>query len=131
MKEMKYQKNRTFDILAHSTYQGFPYWVVSLGTHPTAYIDVTSVKEKLGGENPRLPCHGGITYDEDNLGNVWDEAFDGFQKGERRFIGWDYAHIEDHVESPLGPINQSGHKYTTEYIMDEVKEVIDEIISSC
>lgn len=128
MKEMKYQKTRTFNILAYGTYQGFPYWVVSLGTHPTAYINVTSIKEKLE-DNPRLPCHGGITYDEDSLDNVWDEAFPGFVKGQSRFIGWDYAHIGDHVESPLGPINQGGREYTTEYIEDEVKEVIDEIVN--
>lgn len=129
MKEMKYQSLPSFVILAHGTYKGFPYWAVSLGTHPTAYIDVTSIKDKLG-DNPRIGCHGGITYDEDELQNVWNDAFVGFKKGERRFIGWDYAHAGDYMESPTGSaILMNGRQYTTEMVVTDIMETVDEIVN--
>ena len=129
MKEMKYQPFPTFAILASGIYQGFQYWAVSLGTHPTAYVDITPVKDELE-ENPPLPCHGGVTYDEDNLQNVWDSAFEGFVPGERRFIGWDYAHGGDYMEMPLKTaIFQDGHRYTTEEVVRDVKEAIDGLLA--
>jgi hypothetical protein len=125
MKEMKYQPFPTFAILASGSYQGFQYWAVSLETHPTAYVDITPVKDELE-ENPPLPCHGGVTYDEDNLQNVWDSAFEGFVPGERRFIGWDYAHSGDYMS--MSNFMQDGRKYTTEMIVADIKEAIDDML---
>ena len=133
MKEMIYQSMRTFEILAHGEHNGFPYWVISMGTHPCAYVDVTSIKDKLG-ENPRIGCHGGVTYDDDHLRGVWDEASDGFESGTRRFIGWDYAHLNDYYEHPgemtSAFINmmEKSHKWTTEEMVEEAKWTIDGII---
>ena len=125
MKPMNYQAQPTFAILASGTYQGIQYWAVSLGTHPTAYIDVTPIKETLP-EMPRLCCHGGVTYDEDCLQNVWDSAFEGFVAGERRFLGWDYAHSGDYMS--MSNFMQDGRKYTTEMIVADIKEAIDDML---
>lgn len=140
MKEMRYQKSRTFDILAHGEYGGFQYWIVSMGTHPCAYIDATAISDRLdrydGGSlagSDVVPCHGGVTYDEDRLRNVWDEAFDGFEPGARRFVGWDYAHLGDYYEYPgeatsaFVNMMENSRKWTTGEILDEVKEAIDGI----
>lgn len=126
MKEMAYQPHRCFNILAHGEYNGFPYWVVSRGTHPCAYVDVTAIKDALDPET--VECHGGVTFDEDRLRNVWDEAFDGFKDGERRFIGWDYAHSGDYFGGPSELFPQEcDHRWRTEEIVAEIKEVIESL----
>ena len=136
MKEMHYQKSRTFNILAHGEYGGFQYWIVSMGTHPCAYIDATAISDRLDKyddgslvERDVVPCHCGISYCEDHLKNVWDEAFDGFEPGVRRFVGWDYAHIGDHYEHPIPEFADDGGRkwWTTGEILDDVKEAIDGI----
>lgn len=134
MKDMTYQRERNLEIIAQGTHKGFSYWVFSMGTHPCAYVEVTSISDQLGKE-PRLMCHGGVTYDEDDLVNVWDEAFEGFEPGARRFVGWDYAHLRDYYEHPSACVSaylntlEGGHKWTTEEIVTDVKDTIDSMVS--
>lgn len=130
MKDMIYKANRTFEILAHGTHMLTEYWVVSMGTHPCAYIDATNFPD--GAFNDNREIHGGITYDEDRLQNVWDKAFDDFEPNKKRFIGWDYAHAGDHIEFPSGipHFMEQSHKWTTEEIVEEVKAVIREELNN-
>lgn len=126
MKEMEYTREQRFRILAHGVYKVAEYWIMSFGGHPCAYIDATDFPEDAFD---RCPAHGGITYDEDHLYNVWDEAFEGFEKGKKRFVGWDYAHPGDYIMFPTSRA-QDGHKWTTREIMEDVESVIDHALDS-
>ena len=72
MKQMIYSAVRTQpEQLAVGDYKGFDYYVLSMGTHPCAYIDVTDTD--LNGKDLcviDLECHGGITYAEESLQTV-------------------------------------------------------------
>lgn len=127
MKEMTYTKKRTFDILYFGIHRDIRFWVISYGTHPCVYVDATKFRAKLGSDliySAPIHPHGGITYDEDNLRNVWDEACDGFEPGKCRIIGWDYAHLGDY--DTFGVIS-SGKKWTTPELIDDARQMIDEL----
>lgn len=91
IKPMEYTARR-FEptALATGEYRGLKFYVVSLGTHPCAYVNVA--KTRFDGmsddemNDAGIECHGGFTYAESTL-RVTDE------KG--WFVGWDYAHCED------------------------------------
>lgn len=65
--EMVYQQSRCEpQVLAYGLYQGRNYYVVSFGTHPCAYVDVSDLlsmtwEEQKYIENA-IDCHGGVTY---------------------------------------------------------------------
>mgnify|MGYP003378322935 CR=1 FL=1 len=64
MKEMKYSKERKIEVLATGYCFGLLYYILNLGTHPTAYIKLpnnSSIDEN------EIDVHGGITYSEDHL----------------------------------------------------------------
>ena len=126
MIDMKYKAERITHILSAGEYKGVKYWIVSMGTHPCAYIDVTDLPEYFLHD---APIHGGVTYDEDFLMNVWDEAFDGFCRGKKRFVGWDYAHAGDYIETPSRTFAHPGlfgrKKWTTEEILKEIKDAVN------
>lgn len=73
MKQMIYTPNRSKkgEILAAGDYKNFKYYVVSFGTHPCAYVDVsnTSLANKDYDEND-IDCHGGLTYGRHYLSAV-------------------------------------------------------------
>ena len=70
MKEMFYQSTRlkTPEQIAKGNYNGFDYYVLNLGTHPCAYIDVTDT-DLYGVEYSQidLECHFGLTYSRETL----------------------------------------------------------------
>ena len=119
MLEMEYKSTRVKPYrLADGTYKGFPYYVLSLGTHPCAYVDVSEIPED-GIDTNRIDCHGGITYSDKYLATVDNVGW---------FIGWDYAHCYDYVGNLPGfPIYGKRRWRTSEIIM-ECKNVIDQII---
>lgn len=88
IKEMIYSANRiTPERIAEGTHKGFDYYVLNLGTHPCAYIDITETL--LNGKeyyDIDVQCHGGLTYSRDYLTTVDKKGW---------FIGWDYAHYMD------------------------------------
>jgi hypothetical protein len=108
--------------LAEGEYRGFTYYVLTLGTHPCAYIDVTgTLLDGKGYDDIDIDCHFGLTYAEPHLSTVDTGGW---------FIGWDYAHYGDFVgytlEMPLEM--QTGKKWTTEEMVTECKYAIDQII---
>jgi hypothetical protein len=142
--------------IAEGEYKGFTYYVLNLGTHPCAYVDVTNTN--LHGKDYSdidIECHCGLTYSREYLNTVEKNGW---------FIGWDYAHYCDFVGyylavrdestgklvSDLGseskkcwifrrsaesairdysdPLITYGKKWTTEEIVDECKCVIDQIV---
>lgn len=114
MKEMIYQQLRKRELLARDTYKGYEYFVISLGTHPCAYV-------KLNGESlsmvENLPCHGGVTYTEAYL-KLPDETLEG------EFVGWDYAHWGDRWG------DEGGEEYSTSELVTDCEQFIEELIEN-
>lgn len=112
------------EMLADGEYKGFHFYVLNLGTHPCAYIDVTDTD--LNGKdysNIDIACHGGLTYSDEYLRTVDKKGW---------FIGWDYAHWGDYVGYEVlysDNLRTNGKKWTTDEIVSECKEVIDQLIA--
>lgn len=132
MKEMVYQKERIIDLLYKGKHKGYNFYIMNLGTHPTAYIEIPKDNvlylksyNKIYNMGCDIEVHGGLTYssqqllisDDTKLDNSW-------------FIGWDYAHYGDFSGAdllyPKFPTN--GKKWTTVEIYVECKNVINQII---
>lgn len=125
IKPMIYDKNRSekAEQIAAGTYKNFDYYVLNLKTHPTAYIDVTD--SPLNGvfyDNIDISCHGDLTYSELTLNTVDKKGW---------FIGWDYAHYGDYMDYENATLNNmflDKKKWTTEEIVEECKNVINQIV---
>ena len=124
MNEMVYSAKRLNppEVLAKEEYGGFHFYVLNLGTHPCAYVDVTDTflnGKEYGSIDIR--CHGGWTYSREYLHGIDKKGW---------FIGWDYAHYNDfagyELEMPMD-IRTIGKKWTTFEIINECKMVIDQI----
>ncbi|MCI8618152.1 MAG: hypothetical protein HFJ60_08000 [Clostridia bacterium] len=119
MHEMRYQPTRTVEILETGYYMGLLYYILSLGTHPTAYIRVPKDNKFYGKEIEQIEInvHGGITYSEEGLYIKNGQVIDGW------FIGWDYGHYGDYLgfeEKYPQPCRTGGKKWTTAEIKREV-----------
>lgn len=125
-KEMKYGKERIIELLCNDKYKTYNYYILNLGTHPTAYVEIPK-GHKLFGINymdieDSIDVHGGLTYSDNELMGI---------KSENWFIGWDYAHCGDYCgyeEDMPESIRTYGKKWTTEEIIEECKNAIDQII---
>ena len=130
MKEMIYQQTRLKEpeILASGEYKGYNYYVLSQGTHPCGYVEIPKNSKYFNVDYDNIPveCHGGLTYGRGFL--VGEATID----DNRYFIGWDYAHYGDYAGYWIGSIEESLHvfdaKYTTEDIIRECKDVIEQLI---
>jgi hypothetical protein len=126
MKEMIYSGTRLNppEMLADGEYKGFHFYVLNLGTHPCAYVDVadTDLNGKDYG-NIDIECHCGLTYSREYLHTVNKKGW---------FIGWDYAHFMDYVgyeeNFPAYLRSIDTKKWTTAEIVNECKKVIDQLI---
>jgi hypothetical protein len=124
MKEMIYSPKRLKqpERLAEGEYRGLTYYVLTLGTHPCAYVDVTGTPlDGKGYDDIDILCHFGLTYAEPHLSTVDTGGW---------FIGWDYGHYTDFAgyTMEMAPGMQTGKKWTTEEMVEECKNVIDQII---
>jgi hypothetical protein len=121
MREMKYGKDRKREVLDTGYCLGFLYYIMNLGTYPTAYIKIPKdhkYYEKDYGEID-LDVNGGVTYSEEGL-NISDN-----QRIEGWFIGWDYAHYGDYIgfELIVPERYRTGEKkWTTKEIYEEVRQ---------
>ena len=123
IKPMIYNKNRTItEQIAGGTYKNFDYYVLNLKTHPTAYVDVTNSPLNGCNEDIDISCHGGITWCDNFVKSIDKKGW---------FIGWDYAHYGDYMDYGYASVNNmfpNDKKWTTEEIVEECKNVIDQII---
>lgn len=125
MREMIYYANRleTPELLTSDEYKGFTYYVLNLGTHPCAYIEVTGTE--LDGRDYcdiDIDCHGSLTYSRDYLRTVDHKGW---------FIGWDYMHYLDFVGYEFNLPQQTrtgGKRWTTEEIVLECERVIEQLV---
>lgn len=119
MIEMEYTNTRIKPLrLATGTHKGFWYYVISMGTHPCAYLDVSALS-KSGIDTRLIDCHGGITYSDKRLSTVDREGW---------FVGWEYAHGLDY--NGMVPDCYAGNlkRWTTCEIVEECKNVIEQIL---
>lgn len=121
MKPMVYrQGQKSAHTLCHDTYKGYEFAIVSLGTHPCAYIGIPKRHRYYKKDYFReifynLPVHWGLTYSDIGAHKLMLDKW---------VIGWDYGHHVDYIAG----VNLNGKKWTTEEILEEVKAVIDEIV---
>lgn len=128
MKEMVYQSSRKIELLDSGEIKRFKYYIVNLGTHPTAYIEIPKEHKYFNVKynDVEVKCHWGLTYSESYLNTgKKDEIKDSW------FIGWDYAHCSDYCgHNLLGYGGFLGKKWATEEILQEVKNVIEQLIEN-
>lgn len=109
-------------LLDAGTIDGYRYAIVSLGSHPCAYVEVPEGhpyrRAYLDGS---VRCHGGVTY----FRPYAPPAMTAEQKIKSLWIGWDYAHIGDYLELPDTAL--PGKRYTLEEIQQEVRDVIAQL----
>ena len=128
MKKMVYQKDRKTELLYSGTYKGYDFYIMNLGTHPTAYVNVCNNK-LLNGKNwdkLDIDVHGGLTYSADHL------YINAIKEVKGWFIGWDYAHYNDYAGYEMDMpenLRSNGKKWTTEEIYEDVKKVIEQCIN--
>ena len=121
MKEMVYQKCRTREVLDRGTIDGYGYVILSLGTHPTAYINVPAGHPayKKDYDTIDLDVHGGLTFGEKRLHTSETDFIDGW------WLGWDYAHCMDY--SGCFPEEWDQKRWTTEEILEDVKNAVSHL----
>ncbi len=132
MKEMKYSREWTFEVLAHGNHEGYEYYILNLGHHPCAYV-VLGESDKLYGKEyediESIECHGGLTYSRPYLGDGKIMLVNRFEC--KWILGWDYAHAGDYAGYYDGTrwMNDEnyGKKWTTIEILDDVKDVIRQL----
>lgn len=132
---MIYQAERKIELLDSGTIDGYYYYILNLGTHPTAYVQLSpnhpyfglgyshTIDEKHESLESIINVNGGITYASSSLLLSKNESIKGW------FIGWDYAHCMDYagysINYPEFP--DTGKKWTTKEILEEVKGVIEQL----
>ena len=129
-KQMIYQPEKIFEVLCQGKYEDYQFYIMNLGTHPTAYIEVP-ITNKLFGKTydeiyemgVDIDVHGGLTYSRNHL-------FGGEKY--KWFIGWDYAHAGDYAGysekyPSLSRLSIYDKKWTTEEIFDDVVKAIHQI----
>lgn len=120
---MVYQNKRVIDMLDEGTYKDYHYAIVSLGSHPCAYVELPKGHKWYGKDYDDIPvsCHGGLTYSRIGLlSPSSDYHKNGF------WIGWDYAHYGDYC-GWHGDFCSYDKKWATEEIFQEIKEVIEQL----
>lgn len=123
MKQMIYQADRKCEVLHSGEYKGYKFAILSLGTHPTAYVENKNGYSSYDQANEKTDyCpHGGFTY----IGNAYWDDYDNVE-----YLGWDYAHYNDFIgyamvyKMVLPELCSNGKKWTTEEIFEDMKNVI-------
>ena len=126
MKEMKYQSDRKIELLDTGKCCGYTYYILNLGTHPTAYIDIPKSHKyyEKGYNDIDLPVRYGLTYARSHLYIAKDKKINGW------FLGWDYGHYGDYGGyEELLPLEfrAGGKRWTTAEIQQEVFEACKEL----
>ncbi len=118
MKEMKYGITKRVSVLDQGEIGGYGYAILSLGTHPVAYVEIPNGHPvyKKNYHDVDLDVHGGLTYS----GNAYWKEDDG-----SFWLGWDYAHAGDYTS--FGYNTSKSKKWTTSEIRDEVLSVIKKL----
>ena len=126
--EMEYKSllNKKPELLYNGEYDGYEYYITSMGSHPCAYIIIEPDDDLFGkscDELSIIPAHGGINYATTSLGD-WVK--------DKWVIGWDYMRYGDYngftgeIEMEFG---RELKKWSTEEIMEDIIKNINFINS--
>ena len=123
IRQMKYKTERIRELLCNAIYRGYHFYILNLGTHPTAYVEIPKISKfyRKHYNDIDILVHGGLTYSDDEL-----RISDNTKMANSWFIGWDYAHIGDYMG--FIDLEKNGKKWTTEEIIEECFNVIDQLI---
>lgn len=121
MKEMIYRDNEFPIVLDKGNINGFSWFILSLGRHPTAYVGIPKGHKFFGKfyDDINIGCHGGLTFCGDDFG------FNPIKIKDIWWIGWDYAHAGDYMGYHKEETRTK--KWTTEEIKEEVMNVIKQL----
>ena len=125
MKKMIYSSKRKRELLGKGKYLDYNYYILNLGTHPTAYVEIPKNHKyfKKHYNDINIAVHGGLTYSENYL---WLEVNEEDFKIRGWFIGWDYAHLGDYIgyeENYPEEYRIGGKKWTSNEILKDVYSV--------
>ncbi len=111
-------------VLDTGTLDGYRYAIISLGSHPCAYVEIPEGHpyRQACPENS-IRCHGGITYSR-----AYAPPALGLKEKKSFWLGWDYAHFGDYMVLP-GYISH-GKRYSLEEIQQDVRDVIAQLRAS-
>lgn len=106
-------------IVKKGKYKNYEYVIVSYGTHPCCYVEIPKdnilYKQDYDSDDMQdICCHGGLTFSDDR----------DFEDVEKFYIGWDYAHLNDHMEGCF-----DGYKWSLKELVSECKSVIEQVIN--
>lgn len=124
--DMVYSAKPSRSVLAKGVYRNVPFYVLSLGTHPCAYVNIQGVIDSININD--IECNGGITYSEKDLllSGSWEngEIITGW------FLGWDYTHAWDfsgyYLDNP-GFMNLNRHN--VKEMIEDCTKAIDQVLS--
>ena len=107
-------------LLDTGTIDGYRYAIITLGSHPCAYVEVPEGHPyRQGHRESSIRCHGGITYSEPYAPPAME------LKEKSLWFGWDYAHGGDYIALP--GYTSPGKRYTLEEIQQDVRDVIAQL----
>ena len=120
------RKYRFYNIIAKGEIIGFQWVIITLGSHPCAYVAVDPKHpyyrmdyDTMFEKEIYLECHGGVTYTEhDKDTRSWGTQ-------DLWWIGWDYAHAGDHDANYDQPYEN--HKWTLKEIKKDVLSMIAQL----
>ena len=123
MKKMIYSSKRKRELLGKGKYLDYNYYILNLGTHPTAYVEIPKNHKYYLKDYDEIDIdvHGGLTYSENYLFISKNEKITNCW-----FIGWDYAHLGDYTgyeENYPEEYRIGGKKWTTNEILKDVYSV--------
>ena len=131
MKPMVYKNiERYAEIIASGVYKGVTYVVINRGIHPCAYVMCNDQEfiDRHKTEYDDLDCidvHGGVTF----LGDA--KKLLGLEGYDCPCFGWDYGHAGDWAGywTEEDNIIYGCRKYTTEILVDDCKDAIDQYLT--
>ena len=122
--EMIYKPRKELEIIAEEEYKQFKYVIISLGIFPMAYIENKFEFNTLTSAQEYAIPHGGFTYHGKAYWNDNDKS---------TYLGWHYGHKSDFNGYDLvfdqNMQNIRAKKWTTKEVIEEIKNVIDKMIT--
>lgn len=116
MKDIYLRNGHKGRILGFGVYKDHKWTILSLGSHPTAYVEDKIEVEDYNDERlSSIEVHGGFTFCDTPY---WADE-------QTIYLGWDYAHFSDFY---CGFIIHEGKKWTYEEILADVYSVIDQLV---
>lgn len=136
-KEMEYTKDRLDSpvLLAEGRHLGYHWVILSFGTHPCAYVQITNEEhpyylKQYDNEKVDISVHGGLTYSRRYL-KIPDEDGKIAQYNGGWWLGWDYAHGGDYIGYyDNNEVFKNEKRWTTNAILEDVYSVIYQLATA-